>query len=70
MDTNMNTNMKELNLKDMEMINGGWKLKDGLTCILSGAVIGGGCGAILGGWQGALIGGAVGAGLGACVSVM
>ena len=70
MDTNMNTNMKELNLKDMEMINGGWKLKDGLTCILSCAVICGGCGAILGGWQGALIGGAVGAGLGACVSFM
>ena len=24
----MNTNMKELNLNEMEMINGGWKWKD------------------------------------------
>ena len=71
MDTNMNTNMKELNLNEMVKINGGrWRLKDGLCCILSDAVIGVGCGAILGGWQGALIGGVVGAGIGTCASFM
>ena len=71
MDTNMNTNMNELNLNEMEKINGGrWRLKDGLCCILSDAAICGVCGAILGGWQGALIGGVVGAGIGAGASFM
>ena len=66
----MNTETMELNLNEMEMINGGWNLKDGLTCILTGGVLGASCGGVLFGLPGVAAGGVLGAGLGAGVSFM
>ena len=52
----MENNMKELNLNEMEMVNGGWDWSDfGL-----GAVTGGGLGFIIGGGAAVLATGPVG----------
>ena len=66
----LNLNARELNLEEMEGINGGWKLKDLIVTTLSCGAIGATCGAVLGGLPGGLIGGAVGAGIGAGVCFM
>ena len=68
MNTNMmelNLNARELNLEEMEGINGGWKWKDLIVTTLSCGIIGTTCGAVLGGLPGGVIGGVVGAGVGA-----
>ena len=62
----LNLNARELNLEEMEGINGGWKWKDLIVTTLSCGAIGATCGAVLGG----LPGGAVGAGIGAGVCFM
>ena len=67
----MSSNMKELNVKELEMVNGGMSLWEGLHYVFistaSGAVIGGGIGSgvpvvgtVLGGALGAGIGGVIG----------
>ena len=66
----MNTNMKELNLNEMEMINGGWKWKDVVCNALFVGTIGAVSGGVLAGLPGAAIGGTVGAGIGAAVCFM
>jgi hypothetical protein len=66
----LNLNARELNLEEMEGINGGWKLKDLIVTTLSCGVIGATCGGVLGGLPGGVIGGAVGAGIGAGVCFM
>ncbi len=66
----LNLNARELNLEEMELISGGWKLKDLIVTTLSCGVIGATCGAVLGGLPGGVIGGVVGAGIGAGVCFM
>ena len=61
----LNLNARELNLEEMEGINGGWKLKDLIVTTLSCGAIGATCGGVLFGLPGAAVGGAVGAGVGA-----
>ena len=61
----LNLNARELNLEEMEGINGGWKLKDLIVTTLSCGAIGATCGGVLFGLPGAAVGGAVGAGIGA-----
>ena len=61
----LNLNARELNLEEMEGINGGWKLKDLIVTTLSCSAIGATCGGVLFGLPGAAVGGAVGAGIGA-----
>ena len=67
----MNTNVMELNVNEMAMVNGaGWgSFWDGLACGLmpgagTGAIIGGPVGALVGGGIGAIAGGAVGGAIG------
>ena len=66
----LNLNARELNLEEMELISGGWKLKDLIVTTLSCGAIGATCGGVLFGLPGAVIGGAVGAGIGAGVCFM
>ena len=61
----LNLNARELNLEEMEGINGGWKLKDLIVTTLSCGAIGASCGGVLFGLPGAAVGGVVGAGVGA-----
>ena len=70
MNSNINTNLKELNLDEMEMINGGWKLADGLVTILTCGTIGTVGGAVIGGVAGAAILGTICTGVGVAVSFM
>ena len=51
---------QELNLEDMELINGGWNWTNSLVSGFFGAIGGAGCGAF-GGPVGAVVGGVVGA---------
>ena len=64
----MSSNMKELNMKELEMVNGGMSLWEGLHYVsisaASGAVIGGGIGSAVP-VVGTVLGGALGAGIGA-----
>ena len=53
----MNTNMMELNLDEMEMVNGGWDLWGSVK----GALIGAGSGAVVGAIGGAILAGGIGA---------
>ena len=63
----MNTNTMELNLNEMEMINGGWSWKafvpgaviGGIGGLVIGAVSGGIPGAIIGTVGGAVVGGVI-----------
>ncbi len=64
MDTTMNTNMKELNLNEMEMINGGWNWETALVCIIPSSILSAAFGTAIAG----VPGGVVGAGLGLAVS--
>ena len=66
----LNLNKRELNLDELEMVNGGWKLKDLIVTTLSCSAIGATCGGVLFGLPGGVIGGAVGAGIGAGVCFM
>lgn len=61
----MNTNAMELNLNEMEMINGGWNWKECIFWGTVGTVAGAGVGAHVGGVPGAVIGGVVGGAIGA-----
>ena len=54
------TNTIELNLNEMEMINGGWKWKKSLFWGVFGTVIGASIGAQIGGGCGAVAGGLIG----------
>ena len=60
----MNTNTMELNLDEMEMVNGGWNWKEsifwGVVCGTGGAFVGG----HVAGVPGAIVGGAIGTGIG------
>ena len=60
----MNTNTMELNLDEMEMVNGGWNWKESIFWGVVGGTAGAGVGGQIGGVPGAIIGGAVGAGIG------
>ena len=67
----MSSNMKELNMKELEMVNGGMSLWEGLhyvsICAASGVVIGGGIGSavpVVGTVLGGALGGALGAAFG------
>ena len=64
----MSSNMKELNMKELEMVNGGMSLWEGLHYVFisaaSGAVVGGGIGSTVP-VVGTVIGGTLGAGIGA-----
>ena len=61
----LNLNKRELSLDELEMVNGGWKLKDLIGPTVSCGAIGATCGGVLFGLPGAAVGGAVGAGVGA-----
>ena len=61
MEANMNSSISELNLNEMEMINGGWNWKKCLFGGAVGAVAGGAIGARVGAVPGAIIGGVIGA---------
>ena len=61
----MNTNMKELNMNEMELVNGGWSWKNCGIGAVAGAVLGAAGGALAGGWAGAAICGVAGAVVGA-----
>ena len=67
----MNTNKMELSMKELEMVNGGMSLWEGLHYVsisaASGAVIGGGIGSAVP-VVGTVNGGALGAGIGGIVS--
>ena len=65
----MNTNTKELNLNEMETVNGGFNLIRMITSIGAGAAAGAGIGGCAGGPVGALTGGAVGGVAGAIFGV-
>ena len=64
----MKTNKMELSMNELEMVNGGMNLWEGLSyvviCASSGAVVGGGIGSTVP-VVGTVIGGALGAGIGA-----
>ncbi len=60
MNTNMNTNIKELNLNEMEMINGGWNWKKSIMWGVFGTLVGASIGAQIGGVVGAAAGGLLG----------
>ena len=60
----MDTNTIELNLNEMEMINGGWKWKKSLLWGVFGTVIGASIGAQIGGAPGAVAGALIGGGAG------
>ena len=60
----MNTNMKELNLKELEMINGGWDWGKSVLWGIVGAVVGASIGAQIGGAPGAIAGGVICGGAG------
>ena len=64
----MNTNRMELSMNELEMVNGGMSLWEGLHYVFisaaSGAVVGGGIGSTVP-VVGTVIGGALGAGIGA-----
>lgn len=65
----MNTDTTiELDLNEMEMINGGWNWKTGIVCILTGGILGATAGGVIAGAPGAAIGGTVGAAWGAVAS--
>lgn len=63
----MNTNMMELNLVQMEMVDGGWNwaaaIAGGVVSAFAGAVagayVGGPVGAVVGGVAGAAVGGLI-----------
>ncbi len=59
-DIHSSTNTIELNLNEMEMINGGWKWKKSLFWGVFGTVIGASIGAQIGGGCGAVAGGLIG----------
>ena len=61
----MNTNMKELNLNEMELVNGGWSWKNCGIGAVAGALLGAAGGALAGGLAGAAICGVGGAVAGA-----
>ena len=67
----MNTNRMELSMKELEMVNGGMSLWEGLHYVFistaSGAVVGGGIGSTVP-VVGTVIGGALGAGISSSVS--
>ena len=60
----MNTNMKELNLNEMEMINGGWDWGKSVLWGIVGTVAGAAIGAQIGGAPGAVAGAVIGGGAG------
>ena len=60
----MNTNVKELNLNEMEKINGGWNWKKSVLWGVFGTVVGASIGAQIGGAPGAVAGGLIGGGAG------
>ena len=60
----MNTNVMELNLNEMEMINGGWNWKKSVFWGVFGTVIGASIGASIGGGPGAVAGAVIGGGAG------
>ena len=51
----LNLNARELNLEEMEGINGGWKWKDLIVTTLSCGAIGASCGGVLFGLPGAAV---------------
>ena len=60
----MNKNVKELNLNELEMINGGWNWKKSVLWGVFGTVVGASIGAQIGGAPGAVAGGLIGGGAG------
>ena len=60
----MNTNTMELNLNEMEMINGGWDWVKSVLWGVFGTVVGASLGASIGGAPGAVAGGLIGGGAG------
>ena len=60
----MNTNMKELNLNEMEMINGGWDWGKSILWGIVGTIAGAAIGAQIGGAPGAVAGAVIGGGAG------
>ena len=60
----MNTSTMELNLNEMEMINGGWNWKKSVLWGVVGAVVGASIGAQIGGGPGAVAGGIICGGAG------
>lgn len=60
----METKMMELNLNEMEMINGGWNWKKSVLWGVFGTVIGASIGAQIGGAPGAVAGAIIGGGAG------
>lgn len=61
----MNNNTMELNLEEMELIDGGWNWRCAIAGGIFGAVGGAGLGGIMGGPIGAGIGAVVGGAVGA-----
>ena len=60
----MNTSTMELNLNEMEMINGGWDWAKSVLWGVFGTVVGASLGASIGGAPGAVAGGLIGGGAG------
>ena len=60
----MDTNMMELNLNEMEKINGGWNWKKSVLWGVFGTVVGASIGAQIGGGPGAVAGAIIGGGAG------
>ena len=60
----MNTNTMELNLNEMEMVNGGFDWVKAVVWGTVGATVGAGVGASVGGIPGMVVGGGVGGAVG------
>ena len=60
MNTNMKANLNELNLNEMEMINGGWNWGKSILWGVVGTIAGAAIGAQIGGGVGAAAGGLLG----------
>ena len=60
----------ELNLNEMEGINGGWNWKEGLFAAGLGAIIGATAGGSVGGLPGMIIGGVIGGAAGTVVYIL
>ena len=60
----MNTNMMELNMNELEMVNGGWNIGKSILRGIVGTVVGASIGAQIGGAPGAVAGAVICGGAG------
>ena len=60
----MNTNMMELNMNELEMVNGGWNIGKSILWGIVGTVVGASIGAQIGGAPGAVAGAVICGGAG------